>query len=166
METNNLKSPFQLIDNRIEKLNIKNDLINLEDKNLIHEISNIDYKIGEVAEINDEYWGVLQLLLDLKIKKSRKIVYSLSLVVEGAFKGDSKFLGREKFEEMLELNGTSSLYSIARSIITTVSSLSLISGQIRIPMLNIMSLYQTKHQNAKLDKTRNGSKPSESGNNQ
>lgn len=151
MKVNDFQSPFQLVENRIAKLNIKNGILSLEDKDLSHEISRIDYQVGDIQKIEDKYWGVLQLTIDLKIRKAKKIVYSLSLITEGAFTGDSGSINRKDFQNMLEINGTSSLYSIARSTIITVSALSSISGQLRLPMLNIVSLYQSKHQ--KIDST-------------
>jgi hypothetical protein len=146
MDELEIKSPFQFIENRIVKLNIKNDTLSLSNDNIINELSKLDYQIVDLSETDNEYVGVLQISMLIRVKeKGKKIVYSLSLQLEGAFIGSKEAIPKDRFTYMLEVNGASTLISLARSIIISISSQSVASGQVRLPMINILKLYQEKH---------------------
>jgi preprotein translocase subunit SecB len=152
MEITALESPFQFIDNRIVSLSVKNGhLKDLNDPNLARVIEKLDYTVTDFKELEDGYFGTLLFAIKVNAKLENKTVYSINLEVEGAFGGLNKFGDKNSFLRMLELNGSTSLLSIARSIIITVSSLSTISGQIRIPLINMLSLYEEKHKSEEKD---------------
>lgn len=141
-----IESTFQFINNRIISLNIKNNTINFNSVDLKIELSHIDYHISSNEEIDNGFFGTLILEVTVKAKAKRKNVFSLDLSLEGAFQGEKgDDLDHDKFTQMLELNGSTTLFSIARTIIITTSAMCSIDGQIRIPLINMMQLYQEKH---------------------
>jgi len=146
-----IKSPFQLMDNRISKLEINNQLVSFNQECLIREISKLDYAITDIDESGDNLIGVLHLTIELKGKIDEKEAFSIILNIEGAFEGNKENLNKEQFTKMLELNGSTALYSIARGIIISVSSLCVIDGQIRLPMINMYDLYDKKHKSVEKD---------------
>lgn len=127
----------------IEKIQISNDFYNISNENL--NIS-MDLKNGISDIICNEKSNHLEanLALDLTIfaesnnDNTRK--YTLNIVINGLFDyGGSE---EKEFYNMLLLNGNSTLYSIARSHIITLTSMSSQSGQIIIPMINFAKLLE------------------------
>lgn len=63
--------------------------------------------------------------------------FSFSMALDGAFSSPAT-LSDQDFRNMLFLNGTATLYGIARSKIEVFSSLSFHSGKISLPLLNVV----------------------------
>ena len=60
--------------------------------------------------------------------------------VKGLFKTSNE-VSDEKFMELLNINGGAALFSIARSKIEVLSSLTYAEGKIVIPMINIIQYF-------------------------
>lgn len=139
MDIRDSLATLQLLNTRVPELTIENDFVTLPSK----EETETSLELGDVGHAiekrEDAYVGVLQLRIHsiTKSKKSNKKI-EFSIVVEGIFKFDGD--DKEMFEQMLFLNGNSSLYSIARSHIINMTSLSFASGQIILPMLNFVKI--------------------------
>ena len=139
MDIRDSLATLQLLNTRVPELTIENDFVTLPSK----EETETSLELGDVGHAiekrDDVYIGVLQLKIHsiTKSKNSDKKI-EFSIVVEGIFKFDSD--DKNLFEQMLFINGNSSLYSIARSHIINITSLSLASGQIILPMLNIVKI--------------------------
>ena len=138
------ESPFQFIENRISNLKITNKLIGGSVAGLQHDISNIDYKVLSIEETDSGYTGILDLSVGIRLKKGRKVLFSLDIDVEGMFVS-GKEIDKPDFEKMLEINGAAVLFSIARSVVIAQSALCFMNGQVRLPMINMLMLYQKKH---------------------
>ena len=67
----------------------------------------------------------------------------LNMDIQGCFKA-SQETSKEEFNKMLSINGCAALFSIARSIIVSVTSQSLVQGSILLPMVNIFNLRKEK----------------------
>lgn len=136
------ESPFQLVNNRITKFNVNNTLYSLDDADLKKEIKDLDYTVDELGDEEDCYIGVLSLSIKVKASRKKKDKstesLSLSICVQGAFNSPKDKLTKEIFEEMLKVNGTACLYSIARANIISISSQCALEGQMRLPMLNVI----------------------------
>ena len=63
----------------------------------------------------------------------------MKLVLNGCFK-DVKGINKEDFIKLLSINGGAALYSVARSIIISISAQSVVSGSIILPMINVFKL--------------------------
>lgn len=66
---------------------------------------------------------------------------SFTIVLEGSFLAD-KDLDEELFLNLLNLNGGAALYSIARSKLETISSVTYEEGKILLPMINMLQFFQ------------------------
>lgn len=65
--------------------------------------------------------------------------YTFKMTIEGCFSVEKSF-PVEQFKEMLRINGSAALYSIARGFIMGVSAQTMFSGQIVLPLLNFTDM--------------------------
>lgn len=56
--------------------------------------------------------------------------------IEGCFTAPDE-IGEELFKKMLQINGITSLYSIARGFIQSTTSQTLMTGNVLLPMFNV-----------------------------
>lgn len=140
---NEIVSDFQLIGNSVKSLKIKNDFIALP-TNDTKRIIDADYSIVEITENDNSnsLIGIIRLSVKVSIKDSYKHSMNIEIDVEGAFEGRN--FQKEPFETTLSLNGCATLYSIARSIIMSVTSQSLAFGSVILPLVNVYALNKAK----------------------
>lgn len=137
-----IKAGFQFIDHRIKRLEIKNGFSDL--------LGRINYQLSlEVADTpateeneNGDYVGYVSLIVKAKGESPELDGQSISIVleVEGGFFACKNDVPLEAFNEMLQINGLTTMYTIARCIIISVSAQCCPNGQVRIPMLNMMEV--------------------------
>jgi preprotein translocase subunit SecB len=84
------------------------------------------------------------LLIRGKAKVGKSNLFKFDLTMEGAFLGGINSLSKDKFSEMLELNGLVTLSQISRSFLLSVTSQSGINPPVRLPMINVVSLIEKK----------------------
>ncbi|MDR2898791.1 MAG: hypothetical protein LBU94_00570 [Clostridiales bacterium] len=143
-----IESPFQMMNHRVEKISIDNKLISLQNtsKGTINKISIDEITIEDDFDGDDKFMGNISLNIDVSCKNESKPKEKITVKITlcGYFVGDKAVDGmdRERFERMLYVNGTTSLYSIARSIITTTTSQCLISGKVVLPMINVLEFLE------------------------
>ena len=66
------------------------------------------------------------------------------VVIEGVFKASNEITD-EKFMELLNVNGGAALFSIARSKIEVLSSITYSEGKIVLPMINILQYFSERN---------------------
>lgn len=79
--------------------------------------------------------GILNLNINLDVTLNKQKT-SITLILEGCFNASAESLENE-FIYMLNLNGVTALYSIARSIILSISAQTFHSGKITLPMFDV-----------------------------
>lgn len=142
MKPKNIHSPFQLKDHYVDELIVKNKSIVLsrDDQHNLRDISIIG---AEVKDDLDNFTGSLSLSINVSCKRKddSKSTISVKIVLTGIFlAGKSEEMDLKKFQDMLILNGATSLYSIARAIIATTTAQCLSSGKVLLPMVNIFEM--------------------------
>lgn len=150
MNIKEVMADFQFLGNRVSKLVLETRLI--EEKAGAELSFEFDYKINDLEEENNIILGVLQLSVQVKAKTKNKILYKIDLVMEGGFTGNSKKITREKFAEMLEMNGLITLLHISRAYLITISAQSGINPPVRLPMINVLKMREAKRKSAQIDK--------------
>ena len=137
------KSSFIFVGSRIKKFTFTNPFIHrpVNAKNSVE----VDYVVDDVTKDENGHIGIITLYVKMKLK-SKKSTSSLALELEGCFELSDESASDDAFSDMLQLNGTTMLYSIARSIIQTVTSQSYLDESVALPMLNVISLYEMKKQ--------------------
>jgi len=139
-------SDFKFLNNRVLSMSIKNSIFSLGDEPLECALRNIDYNVTKIDEIEDSRIGIITFSLEIcaKTKAKKKTVFTMRLELEGAF-ATNKQCPVDEFTKNLELSGTSALISIARSIVIINSGLCMLDGQLRMPMISPIALYEHKH---------------------
>lgn len=140
MNINNIESEFQVLGSRIVSLKLSNDFVclNLSEDGLKREFD-VSYEILDVTDEENTLNGIIQLNVSVLISSENSNEYKLALSLEGCFL-DSKIKDEEQFKKVLSINGCTCLYSIARAIITSISSQSCLGNCIVLPMINTFKL--------------------------
>ena len=89
----------------------------------------------EVVENDNKISGIIEVNIKASLS-SGKQKYVISLSIEGCFEAPSD-VGEEDFRTMLQVNGITSLYSIARGFVQSTTSQTLIAGNVLLPMFNV-----------------------------
>ncbi|SCH32845.1 Uncharacterised protein [uncultured Ruminococcus sp.] len=140
-----IRSNFQMIGNYVKKVSVSNDFLELPPMEQLNYNFEAEY---DNVKIDDEESGGFLGSIDLCIKviakeKKSKAKMSFSIVLNGGFV-DNLVDNKDEFEKFLTVNGSASLYGIARGIIISLSSLSMNGGQIILPMVNFFKMREKK----------------------
>ncbi len=143
MDSKKVLADFQFVRNRVSNFSIETK--SLGSKNSAVDVNyDIDYNILEMTEEEDQYVGLLELIIIIKAKMKNSVLFKVHLTMEGFFVGNPKKLSLEHFEEMLELNGIATLSHLSRAYILSVSSLSGLQPPVQLPMINVHKLREMK----------------------
>ena len=140
---NTIAADFQFIGNRVSHFNIETNILNTNDQKVIPEFQ-YDYNVITIDESKESHFGIIELLIRGKAKVGKSNLFKFDLTMEGAFLGGINSLSKDKFSEMLELNGLVTLSQISRSFLLSVTSQSGINPPVRLPMINVVSLIEKK----------------------
>lgn len=138
MNTNKKESPFRFLNNRVLELHINNTYAELDNSAENCKYLDVSHIISDVIEQEDGWIGIVELTIKIKINNSADNdgqIYDLDMTIEGGFATD-KGMSKDDFEKMLHVNGSAALYSIARGFIISISSQTLVGGQVVLPLLN------------------------------
>jgi len=133
---------FQFLGSRVVKLLIETKP--LKEKSRAELTVDFDYETNKLVQENNIFIGGIRLIILIKAKIKNKVLFKIDLVMEGAFSGDSEKMTKEKFTEMVERNGLITLMHLSRAFLIGVSAQSGINPPIRIPMINITKLRESK----------------------
>jgi len=135
--SNQYLSDFQIIGSSIKSLKIENDFIGLSNDSNIERTLDVSHSVASIETINNGESFLGTILLNIKTSASLdKKKYTVDLLIEGCFNAPAK-VGENSFNGMLQVNGVTSLYSIARGFIQSTTSQTLVSGSILLPMFNV-----------------------------
>lgn len=153
MDTNGVRANLQMVGTKIIKMEINNDftfLNPLDEK--IERIIDVSYKTSDPFSFEGDENSIaanIQMNIDVVIKNQEGKT-SLSLEIEGCFELENSN-AREELIQMLPVNGSAALYSVARGIISSMSSHICTNSTIIIPMLNMYQLKNNSTGNTKKD---------------
>lgn len=141
---------FQIIGSSIKTLKIKNDFISLGSGKNFKRKLDISHSITSIGSIENDTMLSGTIVLNIKVNISaNKNKYNLDMSIEGCFKGPQQ-IGEEQFKKMLQVNGLTSLYSIARGFIQSTTAQTLSIGSVLLPMINVVA-YSKDLDNKKSD---------------
>ena len=150
MNLSDIQSPFQLQGCILQKIIVENDFVFIPNNDMLNMSVNLKNNISDIRKNEKENCLEANLVLEVDCIASisdNGTKYSIHLALNGlfSFSGDNQ----DEFTSMLLLNGNSTLYSIARSQIITISSMSLTSGQLILPLINVVKLFEASKQENK-----------------
>lgn len=137
MDANEMLSLFQIAGTRVLKFTLKNDFVTLNNNNNVK--CDASYSIESVDEQNGLLVGIIRLYVKASIKDTNKAKIACSIDFEGCFASPVN-IGKDKFVEMLGINGCASLFSMSRAYISSATSLATSGGQLILPMINTFRL--------------------------
>lgn len=130
-------APFQYLGSRISNCKIRNDFLVIDNSKELKAALDVTHNVLSVEAVENE--NVISGIIEVNIKaslSSGKQKYVISLSIEGCFKSPLD-IGEDTFRAMLQINGITSLYSIARGFVQSTTSQTLISGNVLLPMFNV-----------------------------
>lgn len=136
---------FQLVGNRIIDLKIHNDFIAVDTDSTTETKKKLKltHSVNAITQGDNGKWsGLLELIVSVKLIRDKQKL-TVDLTQEGCFTANAK-MDSDEFEKMLEINGISSLYSIARATILSISSQTLVYGNVMLPMINVYNYSEKK----------------------
>lgn len=138
---------LQLLGTTIRKINLENNFVIFSDSDKVEKQIDLNCKFGNINKDDDAFWGssILDLSIDIRNhedNEDRSLVIKLELEGCFSYQGDDE----DEFKELLEINGSASLYSIARSIITMFTSQAFDGDKVILPMLNFFDLVNDSKQ--------------------
>lgn len=136
-------SEFQFKGSIIRELNFENDFVSLPKSDDLDTSIDVKNAISDIDDNNGKLYANVLLALTV-IAKRKNVEANECLKIDFTIEGRFSYAldNKEQFERMLALNGTSTLYSIARAHIATITSMSLLNGKINLPMVNFVKLFQ------------------------
>ena len=147
MKEKEVVADFQFLGNRVNKLVVKTKP--LKEKGRPEISFDFDYNVDEIVEEDNVFFGILQLIIQVKAKIKNRVLFEIELVMEGGFTGNPERLSIDKFAEMIEINGLITLLHISRAYLVSVTAQSGINPPVRIPMINILKIREAKQHSSK-----------------
>ena len=141
MNANAHKSHFEFIGSRIVNVEINHTYIAMDINNSKSREFELHHEIGEIFDNGEKQFGNIKLMVDVHVenKNNSEDYYTFKMTIEGCFSIEKSF-PVEQFKEMLRINGSAALYSIARGFILGVSAQTMFNGQIVLPLLNFTDM--------------------------
>lgn len=149
---NEILSDFRLNGTSVVKFTFENTIVSLG----TDAVFSIDVSISTPQMQTDKEHGerTARFLLILsghaEAPSAPNLGTQFHLELEGEFASSTK-MEEKQFADMLLLNGTATLYSIARGKLEAFSALSYHSGKITLPMINVLELLKAKQSQAPAD---------------
>lgn len=142
MNIKNVESQFQLLSSMVVHLNFNNSFLMYDERKPGKKEIDVAYKIchTDIIEEKNNRVGVLDLVVSVSSEIDEQ-KYALKAVIRGFFEAPSE-MPEDTFTRMLKINGCTALYSIARGIISSISSQTFSIGNIVLPMVNFIRFHE------------------------
>lgn len=144
MNIQNAIADLQLVGTSVRKINLENTFTFYSDTDAVQKRFDLNYHVGNISKEEDCFWGcvILNLVINISDNEEKEDTKPKSLSFEIEIEGCFTYGGDDEpdFREMLEINGTASVYSIARSMVTTITSQTFNGDKVVLPMLNFFDL--------------------------
>ena len=142
MDIKKVESQFQLLSSMVAHMNVNNSFLAYDERKPGKKEIDVSYKVCQVKDVDEKNQrvGVLDLIISISSEIDNQ-EYNLKTVIRGFFAAPLE-LPEETFIKMLRINGCTALYSIARGIISSVSSQMFSIGNIVLPMVNFIRFHE------------------------
>ena len=134
---------IQLLGTQVKKIEFENDVIVFYEQDDTKKYLDVSYNIKECSydEKAKEYIGILALYIEMQVENEEKKM-KLGMELHGCFQSNEVAETWEKeFRELLQINGTAALYSVARGLVMSITGQSYTGENIVLPMVNVFRLH-------------------------
>ena len=140
MDFNKITAELDFVGSSVHNVEIKSDMIRIS--NSTKKSFGLDIKCSKPLVKDNEKFGKLLMQVEVSLFKEDEELEpdSFKIVIEGVFKASNE-TSDEKFMELLNVNGGAALFSIARSKIEMLSSMTYAERKIVLPMINIIQYF-------------------------
>lgn len=144
MDFNKITADLDFIGSSIHNVEVKADMIKIS--NQTKKSFALDIKCSKPLIKDDEKFGKLLMQVDVSLNKEDETLEpdTFRIVLEGVFKASIE-VDNDRFMELLNVNGGAALFSIARSKIEVLSSITYSEGKIVLPMINIIQYFSERN---------------------
>ena len=144
MDFNKITAELDFVGSSVHNVEIKSDMIRISDST--KKSFGLDIKCSKPLVKDNEKFGKLLMQVEVSLFKEDEELEpdSFKIVIEGVFKASNE-TSDEKFMELLNVNGGAALFSIARSKIEMLSSMTYAEGKIVLPMINIIQYFAERN---------------------
>ena len=142
MDIKNIMAEFQLLGTAIICMEVHNNFVHIDNFSELEKSMDVEYEVVDTMMDDNMRFGKIRIYVNLNMKKAEEEM-KINLILEGGFGADPE-MSEETFYDLISLNGCASLYSIARSIIMSISSQTCSGGQVILPMINVFKLKEEK----------------------
>ena len=144
MDFNKITAELDFVGSSVHNVEIKSDMIRIF--NSTKKSFGLDIKCSKPLVKDNEKFGKLLMQVEVSLFKEDEELEpdSFKIVMEGVFKASNE-TSDEKFMELLNVNGGAALFSIARSKIEMLSSMTYAEGKIVLPMINIIQYFAERN---------------------
>ena len=139
MEQEKIESYFQLQHSYVKDLNI-HILQKFENNQDINISGQLEFRIINIREEKDYFIGEIELINDIRVNVKDDDKASIYIAMVGLFTGNTN-KDRKKFEEMLKLNGATTLSHLIRAYVYSATGLGGIPNIIT-PMINFVEFFK------------------------
>lgn len=156
MNASEMQSWFQFCGSRVLRFSMHNDYVAMPQEDDLStspaQSTDVKYEVVSIEKREKYYVGILRLHITTGASSTdgnteHKNEIGADLWIEGCYVMIDR-LSEDDMQKMLIINGSASLYSIARSFISSVTSQSMDSGSLTLPMISTYALYADEKQEA------------------
>lgn len=141
MRFNSVTSDLEFIGCSIKKLNITNDMVSFNEE--VQKAMDLDFSSPRIDDSGEAKYAELNLKVLVEFSSEDQSLGRIEIELEGAFMA-SKDVGREKFENLVAVNGGAALYSICRAKVEAITALTYSGGKVVLPFVNIVEYYKNR----------------------
>ncbi len=142
LDLNSIQSPFEFMGSAICEMSVQNHLLHIGPQTspkieMQIMVSNVSHEVED-----KKFFGTVALNIKINlITKDDPIEDKITFGLEGGFCA-SDTIDETLFSNMLSLNGSTILYSIARGKIESISSAIFEYGKIELPVVNMNQYFE------------------------
>ena len=141
MENKNVQALFQLQDSYVKDFDIQ-IIKKIDRRDNLNIIGQMGFRILNIREDKESFVGQIELINDLKVSIKEEEYANIHISMCGLFLGTkTEEYNKNKFEEMLKLNGATTLSHFIRAYVYSVTGLSGMP-QISTPMINFVEFFK------------------------
>ena len=141
----NVQAQLQMLDSYVKEYNFKTNGKLSENEKSINIVGNVGFRIVNISENNNSLIGEIELTNKLNILLEKEIKAEIKITMGGLFKYNDK-KEREKFENMLKINGATTLSHFIRTYIHANTAMSGMTPIIT-PMINFVEFFKKMKNN-------------------
>ncbi len=140
MQLNMIATGIELIGTTVKKLNIENEIIDIEKSGKRNFGLNINEP--EFEKSNNKMYAQMVIDFEIEIDQYEERDCKIKMSLEGAFLAGED-VTEEVFRDLVAVNGAAALIGIARGKIETISATIFNNGKIVIPFVNVIDYYKS-----------------------